>query len=189
MIATAILLGLVLAATITDLRWQTIPNALTYSGILLALGMNAAGSLVEYGGEAATAWRPLVGWVGLADSLAGLAACGFLMLACFVFFSIGGGDVKLIAMMGAFLGLEQGLEAMLWTFVLGACLALVVLVWRVGPWQLMGAALRHLLAVIRLRGWIGLDEAQRGALQPPLYLAPCAAVAVGVVKFRWLDWW
>ena len=33
---------------------------------------------------------------------------------------VGGGDVKLIAMLGAFLGPEQGITAMLWTFVCGA---------------------------------------------------------------------
>ena len=32
-------------------------------------------------------------------------------------FKVGGGDVKLIAMLGAFLGPEQGITAMLWTFV------------------------------------------------------------------------
>ena len=56
------------------------------------------------------------------------------MIVCFVFFpGIGGGDVKLMAMVGALLGTYDGLEALLWTFVLAACFGLIVLVWRVGP--------------------------------------------------------
>ena len=56
------------------------------------------------------------------------------MIVCFVVFpGIGGGDVKLMAMIGALLGWEKGLEALLWTFVLGACFSLIILVWRVGP--------------------------------------------------------
>ncbi len=47
------------------------------------------------------------------------------MLVLFVFFRIGGGDVKLLAMLGAFLGLEQGIETLLWTFVLGGAVGLI----------------------------------------------------------------
>src|SRR5438270_468124 len=81
------------------------------------------------------------GWLsdlsGLEDSLKGFAVCGGLMLVCFVFFGIGGGDVKLIAMMGAFLGFYRGVEALLWTFVLGAAAGLAILIWRVGLWRLI----------------------------------------------------
>jgi prepilin peptidase CpaA len=72
--------------------------------------------------------------VSLEEGLKGFGACGLLMLICFVLFNIGGGDVKLVAMMGAFLGLERGLEAMLWTFVVGGAAGLAVLIWRVGMW-------------------------------------------------------
>ena len=76
-------------------------------------------------------------WLGsppLSDSVGGLLTCGVLMIVCFVVFpGIGGGDVKLMAMLGALMGTYDGLEALLWTFVLGACFSLIVLVWRVGP--------------------------------------------------------
>ena len=64
----------------------------------------------------------LLGEIGLADAALGMFVCGGLLLVCYVFFSIGGGDVKLLAMLGAFLGIEQGIEVVLWTLVLG------------GPW-------------------------------------------------------
>ncbi len=94
------------------------------------------------------------------------------MLLCFVLFKIGGGDVKLIAMLGALLGLEKGIEAMLWTFVLGGCMALVVLIWRVGPWRLIAGVFRHVVWTLRLGNWAPLTEAERAELQPPLFLAP-----------------
>src|SRR3989304_5239036 len=85
-----------------------------------------------------------LGWIPISDSLLGLLACGLMMLACFVMFRVGGGDVKLIAMLGAFLGPQQGITALLWTFVLGACVGLIVLIWRVGPVRMIGLVLRRI---------------------------------------------
>ena len=46
------------------------------------------------------------------------------MLVCYVFFpgGVGGGDVKLIAMMGAFLGLSAGFDGMSGVEIMGALL-------------------------------------------------------------------
>ena len=100
------------------------------------LGLSAAG------GRLLAAGRVTEGGIavaGLDSALREPARAGCLRpgdVAVFRMFRVGGGDVKLIAMLGAFLGLEKGIEAMLWTFVLGGCMALIVLVWRVGPWRL-----------------------------------------------------
>ena len=53
-------------------------------------------------------------------SLKRVRLCGAAMLVCYVLFAggVGGGDLKLIAMMGAWLGVYRGLEAMLWTMVI-----------------------------------------------------------------------
>jgi prepilin peptidase CpaA len=188
MLATVLLLGLVLVASVTDLSRRKIYNWTTYSGMIAALGSSAAGSLwLARGGigEGRLAWW---GWIPLRQSLLGLAACGAVMLVCYVLFRIGGGDVKLIAMLGAFLGLEQGIEAMLWTFVLGACTALIVLVWRVGPVRLAGRLWRQIAAVFRLPYWSPLTEAERGELHSPLFLAPSALVAVVIVRFDLINY-
>ena len=123
------------------------------------------------------------GYPGLEDSLKGLALCGGLMLVSFVLFGVGGGDVKLMAMLGAFLGLEKGVDALLWTFVLGAAAGLVVLIWRVGLWRLMKGTVRHVAWSLRLASWLPLSEAERHQLQAPLYLAPASAIAVVIVCF------
>jgi len=171
--AAILLIGLTLAAAATDIARHKIYNWTTYPGILAALILSAAGRSIEFHGARIT----------FLESLLGLAICGFVMLACFVFFRIGGGDVKLIAMLGAFLGPEQGITAMLWTFVLGGCVGLIVLVWRVGPVRLAARTLRQILWSLRLGHWTSLDPAERAELQPPLYLAPTALAAVLIVLF------
>ena len=93
------LLLLLVAATITDIRAQMIYNWNTYPGIVLGFVMRSVAG----------------GMPAFEDSVKGFFVCGGLMLVCFVLFGLGGGDLKLIAMMGAFLGFERGVEALLWT--------------------------------------------------------------------------
>jgi prepilin peptidase CpaA len=189
MLATALLLVLVLIATATDLHSHKIYNWTTYSGIVAALALNGFGDLLLAGGVVteqqlwAWGWIGTDGGLGAVQSFAGLIVCGLLMLVCYVMFRIGGGDVKLIAMLGAFLGPESGIMAMLWTFVLGGCMGVIVLIWRVGPVRLVARCWRQLVTTLRLRRWCPLGEEERAQLQPPLFLAPCALVAVVIVRF------
>jgi prepilin peptidase CpaA len=188
MLATILLLGLVLLATATDLARHKIYNWTTYTGMLAALGLSAAGSVWLYcGGGSEDQWQSW-GWIPIWDSLMGLVVCGLVMLLCFVMFRVGGGDVKLIAMLGAFLGPEQGITAMLWTFVLGGCVGVIVLVWRVGPLRLAARVVRQVLWTLRLGRWSPLSESERAQLQPPLFLAPSALAAVLIVRFLPADW-
>ncbi|MBN1909447.1 MAG: prepilin peptidase [Pirellulales bacterium] len=183
MLVTALLLALLAIATVTDVRGHRIYNWTTYPGILAGVGLNVLGSVLVETGLVEPARLASLGWIGWAPSLVGLALCGFVLLVCFVFLQVGGGDVKLMAMLGAMMGPDQGIEAMLWTFVLGACLALSVLVWRVGPWRLTVRVLRQVLYTLRLWRWSPLTEDERAQLQPPLFLAPCALAAVIIVRF------
>ena len=161
----AVLLAFLAVATVTDLRGHKIYNWTTYPGILAGFVLNAA----------------LHGWPGLEQSGLGFLVCGFVMLVCFVLFNVGGGDVKLIAMMGAFLGLERGVTAMLWTFVLGGVMGIAILIWQFGILSLLAGAWRHLRLTFRARGWLPLTEEERQPLQRWLYLAPSALAAVVVV--------
>src|SRR5262245_31989926 len=123
MLATILLIVLVLTAAATDAARHRIYNWTTYPGIATGLALAALGAIWEWSApEAAAHWRPLVGWISLSDAIAGLLVCGCLMVLCFVFFPTGGGDVKLLAMVGTLVGLEKGLEILLWTFIFGGCL-------------------------------------------------------------------
>jgi prepilin peptidase CpaA len=188
MLTTVLLLGFVSIAAATDLLWHKIHNATTYGGILAALALNLVGTAWVAAAPARQAQaEAILGWIGPVESIFGLAACGLVMLVCFVMLRVGGGDVKLMAMLGAFLGPEDGIEAMLWTFVLGGCMGLIVLIWRVGPVRLAAAALRQLAHTLRLGRWSPLTDQQRRQLQPPLFLAPTALAAVLIVRFSLLD--
>lgn len=187
MLATVLLISLVLVASVTDVRRHKIFNWTTYPGILLAVGLNGMGEALVAAGWATSAELRTWGWIGLGPSLLGFLVCGFVLLACFVFFSVRGGDVKLMAMLGAFLGVERGVEALLWTFVAGGCAGLLVLVWRVGAWRLIARGLRQLYWSVRLGRWVPLAENERTQLKTPLFLAPSALLAVVMVQFSLVD--
>lgn len=184
MVAAALLLALLLIATATDVSRRRIYNNTTYPGMAAALGLNAAGSAAVGLDWVQPETLASLGWISFTESLFGLLACGAIMLVCFVMFHVGGGDVKLMAMLGAFLGPQRGLEALLWTFVAGGCLAVIVLIWRVGPLELARRVLRHLLATLRVGRISRPTEEERAQLRAPLFLAPCALAAAVIVQFE-----
>lgn len=157
-----LLAGLLIVATITDVWRQKIYNWTTYPGIL-------AGLILAFFTD---------GSLGLEDRLFAVLLCGGLMLLAFVLLGIGGGDVKLIAMMAAFLGVERGVEAMLWTFVFGAIAAMGLLIWRLGAWRIVRNIAAHMRAMMTAKTWVPLTEAERKPLERGLYLAPSALAAV-----------
>jgi prepilin peptidase CpaA len=179
-LATALLLGFVLVATVTDAARNRIYNWTTYPGILIALAL--AGAVSIFGADDATriAW---LGNVPVFDSLLGLLACGGCMLLCVVFFEVGGGDVKLIAMLGAFLGVGDGIEAMLWTFVIGAAFAIVVLIWKVGTLNVLRRFIQYAKAALRLKGVSQLKGSLDAQFKTSLFLAPSALLAVILIEF------
>lgn len=160
--AVVVLLVLMAIAAVSDARRGRIPNAITYPGILLAMALHGVSD----------------GWSGLELAAKGFLFCGGLMMICFVLFGIGGGDVKLVAMMGAFLGSQRGIEALLWTFLIGSVVAVAVIVWRHGIGRILSGAIEHAKIVIRSKGWVPLTAAERAPLQRSLYLAPSALAAV-----------
>lgn len=175
MIATYVLLCLTVIATLTDVSRQKIYNWTTYSGIVIALILSGTQTL----------WNlDVFCKIGLGEALAGLAACGGIMLLCFLLFQIGGGDVKLIAMMGCFLGLEPGIETMLWTFVIGGAMALGILIWKIGMIKLVKRIVQQLMCRLGVGVWDDLSPDEKSQLKIPLYLAPAALVALLIVNFK-----
>jgi leader peptidase (prepilin peptidase)/N-methyltransferase len=118
----AFALGLLLiAVTVTDLETRLIPDRLTLPGLGLGLGLQL---------------HPAP-WPGLLDGLLGALAAGgvfFLIawLSPYVFGreGMGGGDVKLAAMLGAFLGLELVAVAIFLGVLAGGLTAAMLLVFR-----------------------------------------------------------
>ncbi|HUG20285.1 MAG TPA: A24 family peptidase [Planctomycetaceae bacterium] len=165
------MLALLAVASVTDVREHKIYNWNTYPGIVLGLILNLA----------------IGGWIGLQDSAMGFALCGFIMVACFILFNIGGGDVKLISMMGAFLGIQDGIEAMLWTFILGSIMGLAILIWKLGFIHILKKSWEHLRLVFQAKGWIPPTDEERQPMQRWLFLAPAGFAAGCIILAKpWL---
>jgi prepilin peptidase CpaA len=97
-----------LMAGVFDLRSRRIPNALTVTGAATALVLRA----------------PL-GWEALADGVLGLGLALVLTVPLFALNALGGGDVKLLAAVGAFLGPVELLGACLLIALLGGVVAVL----------------------------------------------------------------
>lgn len=116
---TGVLIGLLLAAAWSDYGTGRIPNALVFGGAFLGLAYN---TLVP-----AVPDTTLPAFLGALEGL----ACGLaVMLPFYLLRAMGAGDVKLMAMSGAFLGFPETLGAVMATFLAGGALSLAYLVWK-----------------------------------------------------------
>ena len=165
-----VLVSLLLVASVTDVLKGRIFNWTTYPGLIAGVLFGAI-RLSEAG-------RLELDTTGLTESLLGIVGCGGIMLTCFLLSDMGGGDVKLLATVGAFLGLQHGLTALLWTIVLGGVTGLAMLIWQIGAGRILVGTARHLALVIRSRGWVPLETAEREPLKRSLFLAPSALAGV-----------
>lgn len=111
MTESSLLLGLLVTTVLAaawDVRTRRIPNFLTVGGLAVALVL-----------------RGLPGPPGLLDGVAA-AALGFLFsIPFFAAGGLGGGDVKLMTAVAAFLGLDRLMGALLIMALVGVCMALV----------------------------------------------------------------
>lgn len=145
-----LLVVVLLCAAWSDFRSNRIPNALVFSGAGMAVLLNAV----------------LPGGLGIQSSLTGLGLGLALMLPIYVLKAIGAGDVKLMAMIGAFLGPADVLGALLFSFLVGGMLALVV--------ALRKRVLRKVLTNIKLILFMGAAKISMGSL-PTMEDAPESA--------------
>lgn len=111
MMDSLLLAGLLLTtvlAGVWDLRTRRIPNLISVGGFLLALGI-----------------RAVPGGPGLLEGL-GAAGLGFIFaVPFFLAGGLGGGDVKLMTGVAAFLGLDRLLAGLLVMALVGVAMALV----------------------------------------------------------------
>lgn len=120
------IVALVIAAW-SDVKTGRIPNELVFSGMAVALIYYALNPVRD---------------TGLLWSLQGLGAGLALLLPFYLLRIMGAGDVKLMAMTGAFLGFPDTLWALLATFVAGGVLSIV--------FALRSGSLRRLFANLAL---------------------------------------
>jgi prepilin peptidase CpaA len=165
-LTTTLLLLFLAGAVITDLRARIVPNALVLAGAM-------TGFLLAALHPQGTDFLSAVG--GLALGLA-------VFLPLYLLRAMGAGDVKLMAMAGAFLGYAAILEAALWVLLTGGALALVFALRR-GVARRMAANLREMLfsaaASVQLRSLPDFSTGPQTAARLPY----AVAIALGVVAF------
>lgn len=94
-----------LLASLFDGWTHRIPNHLTYPAILIGLALNGLAPLLDaLHLHTASVWLGAAGWQ---SSGAGFLICAFLALAASLLAGVHGGDVKLLAALGAMLGLLE----------------------------------------------------------------------------------
>jgi prepilin peptidase CpaA len=119
MLENYFLIGAVLVASLggaSDLRSARIPNWLTYSGLLTALVLRLG----------------VLGFSGLKSGAIGMLVAGVLFFVLFVIGAMGGGDVKLMASVGAWAGSAQVIAVLLAAALAGGLLAIFYMLFRQG---------------------------------------------------------
>lgn len=120
----AALLGLLLArATWTDIFSRSISNKLILVGALSGIALHTL--LPKNLGL----FNAIPGGLGFSNSLGGFALGLCLLMPLHMLRAMGAGDVKLMAMVGAFLGPISIVGAVLLTFLAGGILAIAAALW------------------------------------------------------------
>lgn len=126
----------VFAATWSDVATRRIPNALTYPTILIGLALNVAlPPVLEISGSASA--LVLLGSSGSLDAIQGFGLCAIVGIVSFMARGLGGGDVKLIAAVGAMLGLHVVVGVLFNTLLIAAVLGVL-------NWTFGGSLMRRL---------------------------------------------
>lgn len=110
LLAEGVLALLLIAAMASDLRTFRIPNRLTYGGAVAGLALSA--------------------WTG--HALSGIEGLGLglaLLLPLWMLRVLGAGDVKLMGVVGAFVGFPEIIGAALMCFIAGGVLAVGYSIW------------------------------------------------------------
>jgi prepilin peptidase CpaA len=110
---TGVLMSLLVVAAICDVRTGRVPNWLVFAGTAYGLLYNAL-------------FPAFPRDIGILFALGGLVVGLGVLLPMYALRVMGAGDVKLMAMAGAFLGASATLNAVLATLIAGGVLAMVL---------------------------------------------------------------
>ena len=126
-----ILLCLVCQAAASDLAWRRVPNVLVLAGLLLALALH---------------WRLGGGNALLGQALAGAGVGLLLFLPMYALGGMAAGDVKLMAMVGSFLGPAATCQVVIFVFITGGLAAISYALWH----RMAGKLLRNSAEAVQL---------------------------------------
>lgn len=166
---TGVLLALLAAAAISDYRTFKIPNLLTGGGILFALVYN-------------TIYPPLLG-AGWTWAPAGMLLGFGAMLPMYAVRVMGAGDVKLMAMVGAFLGASATAYALVFCVVTAGLASLAYAVRH----RVLARMLANVRSVMRGMVWSavasGRPQVQAASMESVGKLAYGVSIAIGTTAY------
>ena len=164
--------GIAIAGAVQDVRGGRIPNWLTYPAILAALAVRSI----------------LSGWPGLESGLVGWLVAGGIFYVLFLLGGMGGGDVKLMAAVGAWAGNSQVVAILIAAAIAGGALAVFYMVSRKQLWLTLlntGELLRH-HATVGLKPHPVLNVREPSTMRVPYGLA----IAMGTLYCAGnVIWW
>ena len=157
-------------ACVADLRSRRIPNVLTFGGALAAFTFHTASA----------------GSAGLLTSLGGWGLGVVCFLLPFALGGLGGGDIKLLAALGAWLGPALTVWVALYAGIAGGVLALVVALAR----GYLGQALANVRLLLTHGSMAGIGAVNTVSLAGSggLSLAYAPPIFVGTVVTLWLHY-
>jgi prepilin peptidase CpaA len=164
--ADVIITAFVSSAAWWDLTTTRIPNWLTMAGVTAALLLRAP-----------------FGLESLVRGLEGLALALAIGLVPYALRAIGGGDVKLLAGVGAFLGLRAVPSSLALIAVIGAAFALIVALRR----RVLPLLLFNSLELVKSWSRVGRSGVPRSAPPGGLAVPYGVAIALGTL-ISWFGW-
>ena len=179
LLALVPMLVLMLLLARQDISHYRIPNKLVLIGVLLGVFLN--GVLPEGWGFNSQIPGALGWWAAIKGLALGMA----VLLPLYWLRAMGAGDVKLMGMVGAFLGPDDVLGAVLATFIVGGVMSLSMAIW--------SKQLVHLLQNVKLILYGGAVKLSAGLL-PLMDDLPVSvgklpyAVAITLGTFAYLIW-
>jgi prepilin peptidase CpaA len=161
-----------LAAAVIDVRSRRIPNWLVGSGVISALALHL---LAPFGTGLFAFWW---GSPGVSQSLLGLLTGLALFMPLYLLRAVGAGDVKLLAMVGAWLGPQLLLGATLLSVLAGGVMAIVVMLASRTSLQVLTN-----VRVMLTTAFVGMHAGKLSALDAPppgsVRLPYALAIAIG----------
>jgi prepilin peptidase CpaA len=172
-------LGICLVAAVTDLARGVIPNALTLPVLAAAPAIHAALALLAHRGTHAAMAQ--AGW-----SLLGAATCVAVPLLLWRFGSMGGGDVKLLAALGALFLPRVGFEIEMNVFVAAALFAPIKLAYDGTLLRVAGNLGFQVAGPVLPRAW---RRPRDPSLATWFRLGPCFVLGLGFEFFAGTSPW
>ncbi|WP_018987746.1 A24 family peptidase [Aromatoleum toluclasticum] len=184
-IGLAALMCALAVAVVTDIRQARVPNLLVVLGTVAAVLYHG---ISVYGGGVL---HVLSGSIGLISLLEGMMVGFVCLLPLYALRAMGAGDVKLMMMVGAFLGPLQTLGVVMLTFVAGGVLAIVMALWQ-RSFRQVALNLRFMLTTYAVRaaggGALEVAPLQQTAARMPYAVAIAAGTLLQLALVRSGGW-